>query len=101
MTTFKTYEYKGQSGEYFTVKYKEFDENGKQVGFGYEDFSGKRWNSTFKLVEIWTWDGEKLNKGGHRRFDCEGAYLINKDSAKVFKAFAKNAYNSKAMVQVR
>lgn len=51
------------------VEYKEYDSTGKLVGAGTEDFTRDRWDSQTNDYELWGWDGNHYNKGGHKYFD--------------------------------
>ena len=81
------------------LEYKEYDvESGELVGTGSEDFSRERYESIIK-PDIYTWDGEKLNKGGHKRWDYRGYVTINKTDRKALKQYMANKYNTE--VQLR
>lgn len=84
------------------VAYIEYDANtGEIVGTGSEDFSMKRWSQEVKGAYVWTWDGEKLNKGGHRWFEQEGYYRFRKSEAKQFKLYMNTKFTEAALVQIR
>lgn len=81
------------------LEYNEYDvESGALVGTGSEDFSRKRYESIIK-PDIYTWDGEKVNKGGHKWWDYRGYVTINKTDRKALKQYMANKYN--AEVQLR
>lgn len=55
------------SEDYIEVKFTEYNAQGDVINEGIEDFSPLRW-SKVPVYEIWIWDGETRNKGGHRWF---------------------------------
>lgn len=81
------------------VAYKEYRENGELKATGTEDFSPVRWNKATKKRWIFTWDGEKLNKGGHRRFEDQGMIRYAGDT-KVIKSILQSKYNA-ALIELR
>ena len=84
------------------IAYTEYDiETGEIVMIGSEDFSAHRYNVEMKDAYVWTWDGEKLNKGGHRWFTEEGYYRFRRSEAKQFKKYMETKYSTAALVQVR
>lgn len=56
------------SDNYIEVKFTEYNEQGEVMREGIEDFSPIRL-SKVPVYDIWTWDGETRNKGGHRWFN--------------------------------
>lgn len=83
---------------YLEVPYKEYREDGSLRCTGTEDFSGKRWSAT-PIRFIYTWDGEKRNKGGYRWFDYQGSVRV--DDIKGLKNFLKSQYPDAAIVEAR
>lgn len=79
------------------VAYRDYNESGQLTGTGSEDFSPERWNQTTRRNNIWTWDGKKLNKGGHRWFEYQGCYTFRKEDSKAVKALYKNKFNAAAV----
>ena len=83
------------------VEYREYDsESGDLVGAGSEDFSPERWNREVEDRWIWTWDGQKRNKGGYRWFECCGWSNFRKTEKKAYKEYLKNKYNAE-LVELR
>lgn len=75
--------------------YKEYNVDTMQVvNVGSEDFSPERLNNETEYKWLWVWDGEKLNKGGHRWFDCIGLIRYRKSEKKTVKEFYKNKYQA-------
>jgi hypothetical protein len=81
------------------VEYKEYRENGELKCTGTEDFSPIRWNKR-KQRWIWTWDGQKYNKGGNRRFDEQGMIQYAGDAGVLKKVLAKR-YPLACEIEVR
>lgn len=82
------------------LEYKEYDiESGELVGTGSEDFSKERYDNNIIKPDVHTWDGERLNKGGHKWWDYRGYVTINKTDRKALKQYMENKYN--AEVQLR
>ena len=83
------------------LAYKTFDYNGKVVGEGSEDFSVARMDNSLTYYEIWTWDGEKLNRGGYRWFECQRRVRINRSDLKKLKSVAAKWYPDAALIDIR
>lgn len=89
----------GEHGSaYLEVEYKEYRADGSLKMIGTEDFSAKRWSGV-PMRFIYTWNGEKLNKGGKRWFDYEGS--MRTDDPKALKKYLEKVYADKAVVDVR
>lgn len=82
------------------ISYKEYDEYGELIGAGSEDFSGERYNREIVHKQVFSWDGEKRNKGGKRWFDDFGFVTINKRDSKIVKEYLSNKYKS-TLLQLR
>ena len=67
-------------GAYLEVEYKEYREDGSLKQIGTEDFSAERW-AAVPMRFVYTWDGQRRNKGGYRWFDYDGAYRTNDPKA--------------------
>ena len=80
--------------------YKEYNEAGELVGIGSEDFSPERMRAELDNPSVYTWDGERRNKGGHRWFDYRGFYRIRKSERQAFKALMKKRYGAE-LVELR
>ena len=72
--------------------YEELDTQGKRIATGSEDFTPQRLRAQTIRGYIWTWDGEKRNKGGNRWFDNRGYYRIRKSDRKEFIEMIKRVY---------
>jgi len=81
------------------VAYKEYRENGELKSIGSEDFSPVRWNKETKKRWIFTWDGQKTNKGGHRWFDDQGMIRFAGDT-RVMKNILQSKYNA-SLIELR
>lgn len=81
--------------------YRDVDENGKTVATGSEDFSSERLRTQTERRHIYTWDGQRRNKGGHRWFDYEGSILFRKSEYKELKAYLKNRYPNAEKIEAR
>lgn len=82
------------------LQYKEYNECGELIGAGSEDFSGERYNREIVHKQVFSWDGEKRNKGGKRWFDDFGFVAINKRNSKIVKEYLSNKYKS-TLLQLR
>ena len=82
------------------VEYKEYDENGELVAVGTEDFSAERYREICEKW-VWTWDGQKLNKGGHRWFECQGTIKFNLNQQKDIMRYLRNKYSDASVIQLR
>ena len=83
------------------LEYTEYDaETMEIVGTGSEDFSTERYNYELEERWLWTWDGNKRNKGGHRWFELHGYIRYRKSDRAKVKAYYKQKYNA-TEVQLR
>lgn len=81
--------------------FKEYDLYGELVRTGSEDFSAERYHKTFKEAFVWTWDGHKYNRGGHRRFEDQGLIRFNKEQYKELKEYLSNKYPKAQIIELR
>ena len=83
------------------IEYKEYDEEGDLVGAGSEDFSLERLHKTLAQNKlVYTWDGQRRNKGGHRWFDFQGYITFNKKQSTLIKDHLMRRYGAE-LVQLR
>ena len=73
---------------------------GELEGVGSEDFSPAREGRDIEYKWIYTWDGQKRNKGGHRWFTCHGTIKYRKSGRKAVQEYLKNKYHAE-VVQLR
>ena len=71
------------------------------VGTGTEDFSPERYKTCVSECFVWTWDGRKLNKGGHRCFEEQGLIKFNSSDRKNVIDYLKLKYNNAELIQLR
>ena len=83
------------------IEYEEYDLDGNFISAGTEDFSEERYRDKLISCQVCTWDGKKLNKGGHRWFDFDGAIRINKNERKDVMKYLKKKYAESEIVQLR
>lgn len=83
------------------IEYTEYDLTGNIVSVGTEDFSPERYKNEIAECYVYTWDGKRLNKGGHRWFDCEGLIKSQKYQRKYIKEYLNNKYKDSELVQLR
>lgn len=83
------------------IEYKEYDLDGNIKSFGTEDFSLERYKNEIVYPFVYTWDGKKLNKGGHRWFDYRGSIKFLKSQRKEVKEYLKQKYIESEIVQLR
>lgn len=82
------------------VSYKEFRLDGSLKQIGTEDFSTERLHG-LKHAMVWTWDGKRYNKGGHRWFEMQEFVWFDKDSRKELKAYLDSKYPDAELIQIR
>lgn len=83
------------------IEYKEYDLDGNIVSSGTEDFSPERYRNSIAYPSVYTWDGKKLNKGGHRWFDFHGSIKFLKSQRKEVKEYLKRKYVESEVIQLR
>ncbi len=104
--TLNVWTYTDDNGREYTRQlekaYKEYDsETNELVGVGSEDFSLDRWHKEAEERWVWTWDGVKRNKGGHRWFECVGYCTFRKSHKKGLKELMMTRHPEAALVQLR
>ena len=82
------------------IAYREYETTGELVGAGSEDFSPERESREIEDRWVWTWDGQRLNKGGKRWFKCAGLIRFRKSEKAAVKAYLQTKYNA-AVLQLR
>lgn len=83
------------------IEYKEYDaETGELRATGTEDYSPERRNKEVASHWVYTWNGEKRNKGGYRWFEDHGEISYRKSGKKALMQLLKNKYNAE-LVQLR
>lgn len=83
------------------IRYYEYDsETGERLGIGSEDFSPERQGIELEDRWIWTWDGERRNKGGNRWFEDHGLIRFRKSEKAEVKRYLKNKFGA-AELQLR
>lgn len=97
----ETWEHEQENGRVRTyqveIAYKEYDADGELVGAGSEDFSKDRYHKELREAYVWTWDGEKRNKGGYRWFEFEGRTIYRRKDVKLIKDHYRRVYNAAAV----
>ena len=83
------------------IEYTEYDLDGNIISVGTEDFSRERYKNEILEYFVYTWDGKKLNKGGHRWFDFEGSIKFSKCHRKDIKEYLNKKYKDAELVQLR
>lgn len=101
----ETFNWRGQEKErevivQWEIEYREYDENGNLIASGTEDFSRER-HLEIDEKWIWTWDGQKRNRGGHRAFECMGTVKFNLNQQREVMRFLSKKYSDQALVQLR
>ena len=71
------------------------------VGTGTEDFSPERYKTCVSIKSVWTWNGRKLNKGGHRWFDYQGLIKFRVSDRKNVIDYLKTKYDNAELIQLR
>lgn len=85
---------------YYEYDYKEYREDGTLKCTGTEDFSSQRLRSLEHRF-IYTWDGEKRNKGGYRWFDFIGSVTILEGDLKELKKIVAKWHPEATIIQAR
>lgn len=81
--------------------YTDYDiETGEIKATGSEDFSPMRWVYETEDRWVWTWDGKKRNRGGHRWFEQHNLMQYRRNDRKLVKEYFKNKYNAE-LVELR
>lgn len=86
--------------EQYEFAYTEYNGNGEKVGTGSEDFSFER-SRNLKYYRIFTWDGQKRNKGGYRWFEEQKTVLIDRRNRKQLKEIAEKWFPTAAIIDIR
>lgn len=79
------------------LEYKEYNERGELVGVGSEDFSTERYFKELRGAWVWTWDGQKRNKGGYRWFELRCMTLYRRKEVKLVKEHYRRIYGAAAV----
>lgn len=84
------------------VAYKDYDtEDGTVWGIGTEDFSVERWWKDTDRKWVWTWDGKKRNRGGHRWFEEVRHLSFRKCQRSELRKLLKTWYPEAELIQLR
>lgn len=84
------------------LAYKDYDSiTGEAVQTGSEDFSAERYHSAVSRKSVWTWDGERRNKGGHRWFELQPDIKFRKSDRKGVMEYLKIKYPDAVEIQLR
>lgn len=85
----------------YEIAYREYNtETLELVGIGSEDFSAARYGKEVRWQGVFTWDGERRNKGGNRWFDYRGGITYRRSERNAIKDYMKKLYNAE-LVQLR
>ena len=84
----------------YEVAYTEYDRDGNVIRKGTEDFSADRIKNVGHYI-IWTWNGVKYNRGGHRFFEAQGSARIERKNVWKLKAIAAKMHPDAAAIDVR
>ena len=82
------------------LAYTEYNANGEKIAKGSEDFSPER-VSGLKYYRIFTWDGQKRNKGGCKWFEEARLVKIAPANRKNLKALAAKWFPTAAEISIR
>lgn len=97
LNTWKAYDENGvERITQIELAYSDYEiATGKLVSTGSEDFSRERARNLQKY-EVWTWDGEKRNKGGYRWFELQCYCKINRSETapKDLKTYLSKKYGA-------
>lgn len=82
------------------IEYKEYNALGELVATGTEDFSRDRYKE-ITWAYVWTWDGERRNKGGHKWFERRFFIKFRKAERQTLKRYLTARYPEAAEIQIR
>lgn len=80
--------------------YREYYPDGTLAGTGTEDFSTARAAAQMLRGWVYTWDGEKRNRGGYRWWTNQGYVLIPRSQKKAAREYFRNKYHA-ALAEIR
>lgn len=83
------------------LSYKEYNADGELISKGSEDFSPERENNSLVFYRIFTWDGERYNKGGNRWFDEALCVKIDRKDRKKLTEIAAKWFPQAAAISIR
>ena len=91
-----------EHAQQYEIMYKDVDaETGETKGIGTEDFSPERRAKEIEERWVYTWDGKKLNRGGHKRFDEKGFLKFRKADQKAVKQYIGTKNPEAVLIQLR
>jgi len=104
-THMETVNWKGEEREVertsqYEIGYTEYAGTGEKVGAGTEDFSAERFQN-LKYYRVFTWDGQKYNKGGYRWFEEKLVVKIERRNRKLLKELAAKWFPAAAEISIR
>lgn len=77
------------------ISYRDIDiETGDVVATGSEDFSPERKRRELTRKWLYTWDGERRNKGGKRWFECRGLITFRSSEKGAVKEYYQRKYKA-------
>lgn len=82
------------------LAYREYNEAGEMIGKGSEDFSAERLQNV-KTYSVYTWNGEKYNKGGNRWFELAMRIKIELKNRKAAMEIMKKWFPDAAVIELR
>lgn len=86
----------------YEIAYREFDATtGEIVGAGSEDFSTVRYRMSTTRAWVWTWDGRRRNRGGHRRFECRGYVTFRSSERTALRKYLRVKYPDADAIDIR
>lgn len=102
----KTWESVDEKGrkviEQIELQYTDYDANTCEVvRTGTEDYSLQRFHQEVVTRWVNTWDGQRLNQGGRRWFECTDRIQFRRSELKGVKTYLANKYSSAEMIQLR
>lgn len=88
----------------YEVAYRDYDvDTCELLATGTEDFSRDRYDSEQLMLSrfVYTWDGQKRNKGGYRWFESQHTVGYKRRDSKLVKEYLHNKYPAAEMIQIR
>ena len=82
------------------LAYTEYGADGRKVSVGSEDFSTERLHG-LKHYRVFTWDGEKRNRGGYRWFEERLCVRIDPKQRKRLADLCKVWFPNAALIELR
>jgi hypothetical protein len=103
--TVRTWEAENANGIPITyqweIAYKDYDEDGKVVGTGTEDFSRDRLATETRMAYAYGWNGTRRNAGGHKWWELLTGIRYRRGEAAAVRHLLYKWYDDVKEVELR